>query len=757
MVLALCTCPVSGQRVGLVLSGGGAKGIAHIGVIQALEENGIPIDYVTGTSIGAIIGGLYAMGYTPAEMMSLIKSSDFINWMNGTVEERYIDFFRKPAPTPEIISTDISLKDTAINAGKMLPTSLMDPIQMNFAFLQLTAQYTALCNNDFDKLFVPYRSIAADVYQRKSYVFREGDLGDAIRASMTFPFVFKAIKVDGHLLYDGGIYNNFPIDIMIKDFDPDVCLGSVVVDVNQKPDDYDMVAQLQTMIMHPSNYDVPQGKGFQMQFDMEGVSLLDFYKADSLYRIGYEGTIARIDSIKSLISRRTDPFDLRLKRNIFKSQIPVLRFRKITVNGVNEAEREYIFKVLRQNGDSYFMLEDFKIAYFKLLADNKVNEIIPHAIYDPKDESFQLVLDVEMNHRVHLAVGANVSSSISNQLYLGVGFHFLSQVSQQYSIDAYMGRILNAIRLKSVFFSSDDLPKYASIELSSLNFNMFQGEKLFYKDDRPAFIKQHEVFLKLRFGLPLLKKGKVDFGLSGAYLGDKYMQTKLESFSEESFDKSAYALLNGSVHFEQNSLNTKQYPTGGGRRYLTLQLVTGIESYLYPDTVGRLSKSDTKLSYAQLSGGFEQYLKKKNKFILGFKGEAVYNNKRSLDNYTSSIIQAPAFSPTIHSKTTFNEAYRSNQYLALGILPIWNIRPSLFLRTELYGYFPLTMYQRGVNQEAVATRSWSNIQYIAEASLVYSLNFTTLSVFVNNYSYPDGNWNFGVNIGYLLFGSRFIE
>src|SRR5665647_659096 len=104
LLLALLQ-PASAQKVGLVLSGGGAKGIAHIGLIQALEENGIPIDYITGTSIGAVVGGLYAMGYSPAEMLELIKSDEFKNWRTGTIGNQYMDFFRMPDPTPEILVT----------------------------------------------------------------------------------------------------------------------------------------------------------------------------------------------------------------------------------------------------------------------------------------------------------------------------------------------------------------------------------------------------------------------------------------------------------------------------------------------------------------------------------------------------------------------------------------------------------------------------------------------------------------------------
>lgn len=748
---------LTAQRVGLVLSGGGAKGIAHIGMLQALEDNGIPIDYVAGTSIGAIVSGFYAMGYAPSDMMGLIKSPVFTNWMNGTIEEEYVNYFRQSAPTPEILSTDISLRDTVLKPGKILPTSLMNPVQMNYAYLELTAQYTALCRGDFNRLFVPFRSVAADVYARKPYVFRKGDLGDAIRTSMTFPFVFKAIKVNDRLLYDGGIYNNYPVDVMEKDFDPEVILGSVVVDINEKPDDYDMVAQLQTMIIQPSHYDVPADKGIQLTFNLKGVSLLDFHKADSLFRIGYDGTMAVMDSIKRMVHRRVSPFDLSLRRYQFRSHLPVLRFREIIINGTTETERQYLLKVLNQSGDAYFTLEDFKVGYFKLVADKKIKEILPHAVYNPEDESFTLMLDVEMNHSIRLAVGANLSSSTSNQVYLGLGFNVLDQYSQEYTLDTYMGKVYNALRAKAVIFSSDDVPKSFSAEFSSLNFNFFQGEKLFYNDDRPAFIKQRENFIRFRFAMPTRNNGKMEMGLSTGILRDEYMQSKLETVSNNRFDRSLYYLLNGTVRYDFNNLNAKQYPTSGQRNYLGVQLLTGMESVLRPDSITYLTKQNRNLTYAQFSAGFERYLTFGKSGILGLMGSTVINNKRPLDNYTASVIQAPGFTPTLHSKTAFNEAYRSNQYLALGLLPIWSLQPNLYLRTEWYGFFPWTIYERSANQKAVPVHKWSNIQYIAEASLVYSLPFASLSVFVNNYSYPKGNWNAGVNLGYLLFGSRFHE
>ncbi len=169
---------VSAQKVGLVLSGGGAKGAAHIGVIKALEENNIPIDYITGTSIGAIIGSLYAMGYSPEEMLELMLSKEFSYWQTGTVEEQYTYYFKEPYPTPEFAHFSIDMSDSLQIKASFLPQSLINPIQMNQAFMALFSQATAKAGWNFDNLFVPFRCVASDIYTKKPIIFKNGDLGE---------------------------------------------------------------------------------------------------------------------------------------------------------------------------------------------------------------------------------------------------------------------------------------------------------------------------------------------------------------------------------------------------------------------------------------------------------------------------------------------------------------------------------------------------------------------------------------------------
>ncbi|MBR4069995.1 MAG: patatin-like phospholipase family protein, partial [Bacteroidaceae bacterium] len=156
--IVMITIIAQAQTVGLVLSGGGAKGIAHVGLIKALEEHNIPIDYITGTSMGSIVGALYAMGYTPDEMMEIFTSQEFLNWAFGVIPKENLYYFLVPEKTPEIVTFNLGqvTPDTTTNPTKILnriiPESVISPLAMNFAFMDLFDRYTAQCGGDFDKL-----------------------------------------------------------------------------------------------------------------------------------------------------------------------------------------------------------------------------------------------------------------------------------------------------------------------------------------------------------------------------------------------------------------------------------------------------------------------------------------------------------------------------------------------------------------------------------------------------------------------------
>ena len=155
---------LSAQRVGLVLSGGGASGFAHIGVLKALEENNIPIDYITGTSAGALVGSMYACGYTPSEIEAFVLSEKFQLMTSGDVEPKQEFLLREPESNSDMISFSFS-KDSIFK--KSLPTNFVRSELMDFEMLRFLGMTSAAIGDDFDSLFVPFRCVASDIAAKK--------------------------------------------------------------------------------------------------------------------------------------------------------------------------------------------------------------------------------------------------------------------------------------------------------------------------------------------------------------------------------------------------------------------------------------------------------------------------------------------------------------------------------------------------------------------------------------------------------------
>ena len=214
-----------GQKVGLVFSGGGASGVSHIGVLKALEEHEIPIDYISGTSMGALVGGLYSAGYSPSEIEALFVSPQFKEWAEGILDEKYVYYLREKDDNPSLFRLKIDL-DTLLETT--LPTNLISPVAVDYGLMEYLAPSSAAAGNNFDELFIPFRCVASDIISKKAVVLKDGNLATAVRASMSYPFYLSPVTYQDKLLFDGGLYNNFPSDVMYEDFFPDYIIGSNV-------------------------------------------------------------------------------------------------------------------------------------------------------------------------------------------------------------------------------------------------------------------------------------------------------------------------------------------------------------------------------------------------------------------------------------------------------------------------------------------------------------------------------------------------
>ena len=752
LLFAFSISTVCAKKVGLVLSGGAARGLTHIGVIKALEENEIPIDYIAGTSMGAIVGSLYAIGYTTDEMIALITSKEFHSWQTGVVASKDQYYYRQADILPNIIELNARWGKEVSLQSYFLPTNVVNPQQMNIAVMELYAPATAACGRDFNNLMVPFRCVASDIFAKKATVMSEGDLGDAVRSSMSFPFMFRPVEIDGKILYDGGIYNNFPVDVMDTTFQPGYIIGSDVGSAPTKPDKRDIFKLIESMIVKRDEQQIDNG--LLLRFTLDDVSLWDFQQVNELVKIGYDSTMAHMDEIKASIDRRISKEEISQKRKEFQEKIPPLRFSEIQFKGISPAQQQYIEQSFHHKGVSFGM-EEFRKGYFNLISDNVISEIVPHAIYVPEDSSYTLDLQVTTRDQLKVMVGGNISTSTPNQTFIGVRYQNLSSFAQTAWINFHFGRTYNGMNLGTRI----DLPQkvYFRPEFVIHRFNYFEDDHLFYFDDRTAFFTQNEIYTKLKVGFPVTMKARLECGAGYGYLRDLYIQDKQLAIEyRNGDDRSSYSLFNVFARIDGNSLNSRMYPTAGRRFLGSLQIVGGNEyfkSSLFPtdDVEGVFGW------WVQFRAQYDEYIRLFRHFTLGVSADLAISNRGMLNNYTATLIQAPRFTPTVHSVAIFNEYFSANQFLAVGVKPIYVINDSWHIRAEAYAFAPYRTIMRKADNTAYYGKPFSALRFITELSVNYNFKIATANLYVNYYSMPEKCWNVGRNIGFLIFKERFVE
>jgi len=324
--------------VGLTLSGGGAAGLAHIGVLKVFEEAGIPVDLVTGTSMGSIVGALYAMGYSPAQMEAEVRNTDWRELFEERVDRIYLPMEEKKYDG--LFTLSFPVEGTRV----VLPTGLVSGNYIFNLLARLTWQYHGI--EDFLELPRPFLCIATDLESGEQVVLDRGFLPDAIRASMSIPSVFEPVWLDGRFLVDGGVVNNMPVQ---ETFD----LGAdFVIAVNSssdlRPADEltslpDILTQTISIGMRTSMHVQRDRADFHIQPDLSRYTTLSFGDVDEIIQAGETAARARIDEIRALADSLND---LRSTKN--GSQIPVFqrlesfRVRSVSFEGLKTVPEDHL-------------------------------------------------------------------------------------------------------------------------------------------------------------------------------------------------------------------------------------------------------------------------------------------------------------------------------------------------------------------------------------------------------------------------------
>ncbi|NVO20433.1 MAG: patatin-like phospholipase family protein [Bacteroidetes bacterium] len=749
--------PCWAQKVAVVLSGGGAKGVSHIGVLKALEEAQVPIDYIAGTSMGAIIGGLYAAGYSPVEMEYIITSRDFKEWVSGKIDQKYIYYFRQPFPDASWMSFKFKY-DSVLQT--QLPTNLVSPVSMDFAFLELFASAAAAANYKFDSLMVPFRCVAADVDENKAVTLRSGDLGSAIRASMTFPFYFKPIRIDGRLLFDGGMYNNFPSDVAYEDFYPDIIIGSKAANNARPPADDDVLSQIRNMLMEKSNYDVLCESGVMIEPQLKTVNVIDFSHTTEFIDSGYVAAKRMIPQIRKFVLDSVSPEQREAIRSEFNKRKPPYVVKNYTIEGITEGQYSYVKKLLRtdlerrkKTGDTSRnqSLGIVKADYFRLLAENRVYHSYPQLTYSPSLKGYELHISAKQENNFHAEIGGNVSSKSTNEFFLQLGYIYWNKIAASFQSNAYLGRFYNSFKVGGRLEFPSRLPFFVEMYLIGNQFNYMNTSNTYFFDFKtPVYLVHRENFIDLRLGFPIKRTGKIEIGFDMGRNRDSYYQTNTFT-TDDVLDKTLTEFYSPSVTIEFNNLNRKQFANSGERFQTEFRFISANEEHSPGTTGNETVKYEHWHNYPAASLSYEKYFRKKGFYTLGIMAETMISFQDFYRNYTSTILISPAFTPIPEMSTLFQNTFRNPIYAAVGQRNVASISKNFDLRIEGYLMVPYREIIQGQDLKASYGPVLKKAYPAASASLIYQSPIGPLSLSYSYYNQEQKPFSFLLNLGYLLY------
>ncbi|MFN2380011.1 MAG: patatin-like phospholipase family protein [Bacteroidales bacterium] len=746
---------LKGQGTGLVLSGGGAKGIAHIGVIEALEESNIRIDYIAGTSMGAIIGSLYSMGYSPEEMRKLVTSEEFRRWSTGRIDSKYRFTYKRSDDEPLMFS--VGIKRVEDQTSPSLPSHIVPSEVIDFALLEMTSGANAVSDNNFDNLMIPFRCVAADVYDKKAVVLRRGNLGMAVKASMAYPLYFEPVMIDSVLLFDGGIYNNFPYQVLMDEFNPDFIIGSKVVNRSKKPDKTDVMLQLENMVMQKTDFIIPDSLGIVIESTFDNISLLEFDKADLLIAEGYRNTRALIDSI--ILKVELEPNEsIDLRRSAFRNMMPDTVFNNIVISGVSDRQKEYI-STLISGEDEEFDIDHLRQEYFRLASEENVKSVSPEAIFNSESGKYNLFLDVSLKESANFSIGGLISMSTYSQFFAGFNYHSLTDIYNMFSANIFLGQYYSSFKIAHRISIAQQGRLLIDFNITGNRWNYFSNEApTLFKNISPSYVMRNESFFRATAGTPTGNNSIIRGGLSFIWLDDIYYK-KLRYEEQVDPDNSQHFYASASLSFEGNTLNRKQFSTQGNYLKLDASYHAGLEYYSegVKDTLSMPEKWTDPSGWFSIRLINENYARVSGKFHLGSLVDIRISNRAPGNNLTSSLINSYKFEPTPFSRQLFSRAHRANSYLGGGVIPVWESTSSLSFRGGVYLFAPVRRLVEDFSGEVVYSELFPGLNLTAEAAVIYQTRLGPVSAGLNYFSGEPTKLFYFLNFGYILFNRKGVE
>lgn len=758
VVTAAPSSPDAARRegVGLVMSGGGAKGLYHIGVLEALEQNGVPIDYVAGTSMGSIIAALYAAGYSPAEMREIVMSGVIKDWVSGRIDpNKYAAYYRQVGHNPSALNMRLNFHGTA---GKKFyaPTNLISSTQIDMALTELLASASVAAGGDFNRLMVPFLCVASDMNSRKPIVLREGDLGESVRSSMSIPLVFKPMKVDSMLFYDGGIYDNFPWKPLDADFRPQLIVGSICTSGNSLPsENSNILDQAFMLAMHETDYTLPKGRSVCIARAVEA-NMLDFDSAVAIMDSGYADAMAAMPQILAQTAERQTPEQYAARREAFRAKCPPLIFNNYELEGLTPAQQAYIRDFVnvdrRTAGRQRPMgFEELRNNLFEVLVSGDFTMDFPRVTYDSVSERYSFEAKFVTKPNFKIAVGGNISSTVFNQAYIGVNYQSLGRVAQQLGGDLYLGPIYTWGTLggRTDFYIWKPLFLDYSYNFAVRDFRHGSFGNV-SKVDNAVEVKNSESFFSVGFGMPLTHRSLFLLRTNGGLVNYRYDSD--DPWVDDT-NHTRYSFFALKAEVARNTLDKVSFPTKGSDLRLSAIFVTGRDKFEPYNATEFVSRTPRHWFGGRFSWDKYFDLPQCSWFSFGFDIDAVLTSHPGFSTRGATIMSLPAYAPVSHAQMIYMPDFRAKRFVAGGVMPTFDLMPNFFFRM---GFFAMYRDKRDyVPLELGTAEPDRRAHYIVETSLVYHTPIGPLSLALTKYDLR--NWKnmyLTFNFGYAIFAPR---
>lgn len=594
-LLLLLLVPAFAQRpkVGVVLSGGGAKGAAHVGVLKVLEENNIPIDYIAGTSIGAIVGGLYAIGYSAHELDSLIMTQNWNILMSDRIPRLERSFERKQAENKFLVRIPFGAGDYSRLGARRQRKPEETPILSNLPMALVNGQnvYNLLTrlsvgyqdSLDFNRMPIPFACVAVDLVGKKEVVFRNGSLVDAIRASMAIPGYFSPVRMGDMVLVDGGVLNNYPVDVC-RAMGADIIIGVKLGD----PDDAEEVAienigdmfnemlnlymdtKLDDAIANTDILITPSTKGYgTLSFDNESLRTLIERGETAAHRKQTE-----LAALKDRLNRSEQQFiGPMLPQQHYDKALRMDRdsitLGHVSYHGLTTKDAQWLLGKSCLKPGARISGNDLE-AEIDRFYSTAAYESVTYLLLG-QEEPYDLELNFVSRRKSMLGVGVRFDSEEIAAVLLDVGFNANALYGSQFNATAKLAYNMRAsLQYSYAFRSLAQFRANYSFRHSDLNIlNQGKRSNLDYV--------QHSA--TVAFATSKMRDFSLDLGARFDFFDYNTLLSEAESLPTYDTDLSRNKYLSAFGHFQVDRLDQPDFPTRGFK-------FNGLASYYFNKVFG---------------------------------------------------------------------------------------------------------------------------------------------------------------------------